>query len=48
MIAKANKAQKAARKGAARQVKVLQVRQAQARRALARLGRKGGAASGPC
>ena len=47
MIAKANKAQAAARKGAARQIKVLKVRQAQARRALAKLGRKGGAASGP-
>ena len=47
LIANANKAQAAARKSAARQIKVLQKRQAVARRALARLGRKGGAASGP-
>jgi len=47
LIAKARKGQAAARKSAARQVKVLQKRQAEARRALARLGRKGGAASGP-
>lgn len=47
LITKARKAQATARKSAARQVKVLQKRQAVARRALARLGRKGGAASGP-
>ena len=47
LIVKAGKAQVAARKSAARQVKVLQKRQAVARKALARLGRKGGAASGP-
>lgn len=47
LISKARKAQAAARKSATRQVKVLQQRQAVARKALARLGRKGGAASGP-
>jgi ribosomal protein L17 len=47
MIAKANKAQAAARKGAARQIRVLRVRQKVARKALAKLGRQGAAASGP-
>ncbi|HVJ23074.1 MAG TPA: hypothetical protein VM756_03965, partial [Burkholderiales bacterium] len=47
LIANANKAQAAARKGAARQIRVLRVRQAVARKALAKLGRQGAAASGP-
>lgn len=46
-IAKARSAQVAARKSAARQIKILQKRQAAARVVLARLARKGGAASGP-
>jgi ribosomal protein L17 len=47
LIANANKAQAAARKSAAHQIKVLQARQAVARKALAKLGRQGAAASGP-